>query len=379
MEKKQLNPFVVGKYVSDEYFCDREEETHLMLKQLKNGRNITLISDRRLGKSGLISHVFAQSEIRQQFYTIYVDLYSTSSLAELTQLFSKAVYSCVNQQIMSWRDRFFQIVSSLRLGFKLDVITGAPSFDIGIADIPSPSVTLEQIFSFINQLDKPCIVAFDEFQQITVYPEKRTDALLRTFIQQCKHAQFVFAGSRKHMMTQLFLSPTQPFYQSTINIGLDPLDKEVYINFAQRMFEKGGKQVAKEAVSQVYDMFRGITWYVQLMLNEMYTLVSSKEKCTSKHIALAIENVILVQSPFYVELLAALPAKQKSLLYAIVKDHEVRNISSADFIKRHGLNSASSVQSALKGLREKDLLTEHEGCIMIYDVFLEKFIEQQNR
>lgn len=50
------NPFVVGRYVSDEYFCDREKETEFLLKQVDNGRNVAIISPRRMGKTGLIQH-----------------------------------------------------------------------------------------------------------------------------------------------------------------------------------------------------------------------------------------------------------------------------------------------------------------------------------
>ncbi len=48
------NPFVIGKYLSPKYFCDRTEETEFLKKQIENGRDVALISPRRIGKSGLI-------------------------------------------------------------------------------------------------------------------------------------------------------------------------------------------------------------------------------------------------------------------------------------------------------------------------------------
>ena len=75
------NPFVVGKYLSDKYFCDRETETEFLRKQVENGRNVALISPRRLGKSGLIRHLFNQHDIREHYYVFFVDIYATSSLA----------------------------------------------------------------------------------------------------------------------------------------------------------------------------------------------------------------------------------------------------------------------------------------------------------
>ena len=374
MATQVLNPFVIGKYLSQEYFCDREQETAFMLKQIRNGRNVTLIADRRIGKSGLIDHVFAQPEIEKQFYTIVVDLYATGNLSEMVHVLSNEVYRSVKQQSKSWFDKFFQIISSLRVGFKMDVITGAPTFDIGIGDISSPQMTLEQIFDYLEESDKPCVVALDEFQQIANYPEKNIEALLRTYIQRCKKTQFIFLGSRKHMMTQMFLSPSKPFYQSTINTGLEPISRDTYVGFAQRMFGLGNKQVTTEAVGQVYDLCRGITWYMQMLLNEMFTLTKPNTLCETECIEDALRNVIQIQEAFFREILAALPTKQKSLLFAIMKEKQVENITSGAFVRKHKLVSASSVQSALKGLVEKDLVVEQDGVWRIYDIFLENYL-----
>ena len=327
MSNNPINPFVIGKYLSEKYFCDREQETEFLKKQILNGRNMTLIADRRIGKSGLISHVFAQLEMQKQFYTIVVDLYATGSLADMVYTFSNEVYRSVQQQSQSWLDKFFQVISSLRVGFKLDPVTGSPAFDIGLGDITTPEMTLEQVFAFLETSGKPCIVAFDEFQQVSNYPEKNIEALLRTQIQRCKKTQFIFSGSRKHLMTQMFLSPSKPFYQSTINMGLEPIPRETYIDFAKRMFVLGNKQVTDEAVKQVYDLCRGITWYMQMLLNEMFALTSIGGECKPDIVTEALHSVVQVQEPFYREILAALPIKQKSLLplrattYSLVHAH----------------------------------------------------------
>lgn len=371
---KEINPFVIGKYVSDKYFCDREEETSAIQKHLLNGRNVTLISDRRIGKSGLISHVFAQPSMQKQFYTINVDLYSTNSLSELVCMLSNEVYRSLYQHTASWRDTFFRIISSLRVGFKLDPLTGAPSFDVGVGDITTPEMTLEQIFDYLEKANKPCVVAFDEFQQITNYAEKNVEALLRTYIQRCKQTQFIFAGSRKHLMAQMFLSPSKPFYQSTINMGLDVIEKETYISFAQRMFAFGKKTIDSDLVSFVYDACRGITWYMQVLLSEMYNLTDKETQCPKEAYQQALQNIVLVQEPFYHEIITSLPARQKALLFALADAGKAENITSIQFVQKHKLQSPSSVQAALKGLNEKDMVTKIGDSWMVYDVFFQHFI-----
>lgn len=165
-ELEVLNPFIVGKYVSDKYFCDRSEETAFLRKQIQNGRDVALISPRRIGKSGLIQHFFNQSDIKEQYYVFFIDIYATTSLAEFVYTLGKEIYAQLKPQSTLWKEKFFQIISSFRIGFKLDSMTGEPSFDLGLGDIQAPQTSLDEIFAYIEEADKPCIIAIDEFQQI---------------------------------------------------------------------------------------------------------------------------------------------------------------------------------------------------------------------
>lgn len=376
-QNNQPNPFVIGKYVSDEFFCDREKDTELVKKQITNGRNMTLIADRRIGKSGLISHVFAQPDIQQDYYTIIVDLFATNSLSEMVSIWGKELYRQVQIQSKSWRDKFFDVLTSLRVGLKYDPVSGMPTFDLGMGDISMPKLTLDQIFDYLEMADKPCVVAFDEFQQIMYYPEKDIEALLRTYIQRCKKTQFIFAGSRKHMMTEMFLSPTRPFYQSTINLGLDLIPLEIYVDFAQKMFKRGEKAIEADAVEEIYNTYHGVTWYLQLLMNEMYYLTPKGGTCTKESIEPAIQNTLRVQESTFLNLLANIPPRQKELLFAIAKAGIAENINSSEFIQKYKLQSSSSIQSALKGLEEKDIvICSVDKKWRIYDTLLEQYIRR---
>lgn len=253
------NPFVVGKFLSDRYFCDRVAETDFLRKQVENGRDVALISPRRLGKSGLIHHLFNQPDIREHYYLFFVDIYATSSLAEFVYLLGKEIYEVLKPLSTVWKENFFQFMTSLRVGFKLDPITGLPGLDLGLGDIHSPETTLDEIFSYLAQADKPCIIAIDEFQQIQTYSENNVEALLRTKIQQCQTAQFIFAGSKRHMMSNMFNSPAKPFYQSAISMGLEAIPVDTYADFAIRLFEERGKSVEREAIEKVWKLFDGYT------------------------------------------------------------------------------------------------------------------------
>lgn len=364
-----LNPFIVGRYISPDYFCDRKNETAFLIKQIENGRNVALISPRRMGKTGLIHHTFHQTELNKQFYTFFVDIYATTSLSELVYLLGKAIYDELKSKGKVWTERFFQIITSLRMGFKLDAMSGEPSFDISLGDIQTPQTTLDEIFAYLETADKPCIVAIDEFQQISNYEEKNVEAMLRTKIQQCKQTMFIFAGSKRHLMSNMFNSSSKPFYQSAICMGLDPIPLDTYTEFASHLFELRGKHVSKELTAKVYQQFNGCTWFVQMMMNELFALTGHDELCDIDKLETAEQNVIMTQESSYKDLLAHLAPKQKLILQAIAREGTAKNVTSSAFIKKYNLPSASSVQSAIKGLLKNDIITQEDDGYRIYDYF----------
>lgn len=372
-----VNPFIVGRYVSDRYFCDRQKETAFLIKQIENGRNVALISPRRMGKTGLIQHCFNQPRFKDDYYTFFVDIYATTSLAEFVYLLGKAIYEELKPKKVAWTDRFFQIISSLRVGFKLDAMTGEPSFDIGLGDIQTPLTTLDEIFQYLELADKPCLVAIDEFQQIGSYEEKNVEALLRTKIQQCKQTMFIYAGSQRHIISNMFNSSSKPFYQSAISMGLEPIPLDAYTDFAIRMFEERGKHVEVALVEEVYRLFDGCTWFMQMMMNELFALTDHDELCGMDKLDTAWKNVIQMQEGSYKDQLSRLAPKQKLVLQAIAKEGVASSITSSAFIKKYSLPSASSVQSAIKPLLKYDLVTQEEGKYRVYDYFFAEWLRKE--
>ena len=81
------NPFVVTGKIAPEYFCDRVEESARLIKSVTNGNNLVIISPRRMGKTGLIQFCYDKPEIREEYYTFFIDILHTSSLREFTKNF----------------------------------------------------------------------------------------------------------------------------------------------------------------------------------------------------------------------------------------------------------------------------------------------------
>lgn len=375
MQVADFNPFLIRGYKDKEHFCDRNVETKKLIRLLKNGNDVILAAPRRIGKSGLIHHCFAQEELND-FYVFYIDIYSTNCLADFVTVLGAEIADKLKSKGQKALEKFWNIVTSLRAGINFHP-SGEASLNIQIGDIKESNTTLKEIFDFLNSADHPCIIAIDEFQQITEYPEKNMEALLRTFIQKCNNAHFIFSGSHRHIMTQMFFSPNRPFYQCAASMSLDCIDLQTYTEFAKNLFEKRGKKLEAEVVKAIYEDVDGLTWYVQKLLNELYALTPKGEICTQDLLSVALNNILDSYDHNYTDLIRLLSTRQKSLLLAIAKEGKASNIQGSDFVNRHKLTSASSVQSGVRTLLEKAYVTEESGKYYIYDIFMQRWLERK--
>lgn len=354
---KETNPFVVKGAIEPQYFCDRVAETERMVKSITNGNNLVLISPRRMGKTGLIHHCFEQSEFKD-YYTFFIDILHSSSLREFTFVFGREVFERLLSKGKKMKKMLLQTMESLQGSFGIDPVTGNPTFGLQLGDIASADYTLEEIFQCLEQADKPCIVAIDEFQQITNYPEKNVEALLRSYIQRTTNISFIFAGSERHIMQEMFQMESRPFYYSAEMMELNAIKKEVYVPFIMQKFEEKHRKIDLNLVENVYDLFNGHTFYVQKTFNEAFLNTPKRGACTIKTISESIETLLEIYSPFFKVMLSEMPEKQKEVFYSIALDGSAEAITSAEFIDRHSLSSASSVQAASKRLLDRDLITK---------------------
>lgn len=372
---KLNNPFVTNGYAGAEYFCDREVETKQITELLSNENNIALISPRRIGKTELIHHCFEQPEIKDKYYTFVIDIYSTNSVSDLVNMFGKAIIDELRPLGRKVWEKFINIVSSIRSEISFD-INGQPSWGLGIGEIKNPEVTLDEIFAYLNNADKPCLVAIDEFQQIINYGDKRMEALLRTYVQRCVNAHFIFSGSHRHLMGEIFTSPARPFYQSVVLMNLKPLSLDKYREFAIDKFEERGKTLDPQVADEVYSRFDGITSYMQRIMNVLFLKTQKGSTCTTAMIDDAIDYNLDIASDTYESMLRQMPEKQRAVFIAISAEGTAKSVRSGAFAKKYHLPSPSSVNSAIKGLLEKDFITQSGDAYVVYDKFFDLWIQR---
>ncbi|MBR4534998.1 MAG: ATP-binding protein [Bacteroidaceae bacterium] len=368
MKKLPLNPFICQGYESPKYFCDRDKETKLMISTLYNGRNITLISPRRLGKTGLIWNTFHQIQSENKdAICIYIDIFPTKNQNELVNMLGSAVFNAAISKGKVFGRKIIDVLGALRPVVGIDSLTGMPNVTVNI-DPAQSEMSIKSIFNHLNRIEKEVFIAIDEFQQITNYPETGTEAMLRSHIQFLHNIHFIFSGSKQHLMSEMFMSPQRPFYQSTDIMNLLPLNENVYYEFANGFFKDNGGVLNEEVFHELYNTFDGYTWYIQSILNRLYENYRKVESI--EQLRGTILFVTESKSPQYESLTQLITENQFALLKAIAKEGIVTEPTGKDFLKKYRLSSASSIKTALESLSDKELIYRQSNGYIVYDRFL---------
>ena len=372
-----INPFIVSGKIPEAYFCDRIDESIQLEKSLTNQLNVVLTSSRRMGKTSLVDFVFNKPAISDEYITIFVDILQTTTFREFIFSLGTAVFDAVASRSEKWRKQFVTFMKSLSGSFGYDPIQNTPTFDVRLGDIQLPEYTLREIFQYLESVDKRCLVVIDEFQQITRYPEKNVEEILRTHIQKLSNANFVFSGSRRRLMEEMFFSAKRPFYQSAKPLRLEAINQDVYFDFAQSHFQQAGKDISKEAFTYVYETFWGVTLYVQRLMKDAYIDTLPGTTCDIDMVKRLTDNYIRENDSHLREQLSFVTEAQKELLYAIHAEGQVQSITSSAFNRKHRLRSPSSTQSAALKLLEYDLITRKEKTYSLSDPLMDLWLSRR--
>ena len=360
------NPFLISGYYSPEFFCDRERETETILDALYNGRNLTLMSPRRMGKTGLISHAFYRlSERNADIKTFYLDIYSTQNFQDFVKLFANTVLGQLDDMPQKALARVGRFLKSCRPVMSFDD-SGKPTFSIDV--VPSAEeATLKEIFEYLASSEKRCYIAIDEFQQIAEYPEKGVEALLRSYIQFLPNVNFIFAGSKQHVLAEMFTSAKKPFYQSTQLMTISAIEKQEYYDFAQSFFAGQGKELPLDVFSYLYDRYEGHTWYIQCVLNRLFSYSQVIDKALIDNIVM---QLVSEYGYTYSELIKLYTAGNVRLLKAIASEGFVKEPLAGTFLNKYDLKAASSVNVSLQKLLKNEMVYPSERGYTIYDRLL---------
>jgi len=376
-KKDKYNPFLVKGYDKDILFCDREKETEQLLNNALNGRDTTLVSPRKYGKTGLIFHLFDYIErTNKDFETIYVDLFYTRSLADFIKALGDALVKLPEHT--SFGQRIAQFFKQLRPILSFDSLTGDPQVSFTYQTEADKENTLAGILEFLNNQPKPVLIALDEFQQVAEYPE-RMEAMLRGHIQNLHNLHFIFSGSRQALMTEMFLSPKRPLFSQTSLMTLDKISADKYSAFIKRLFTESNISITDEALTYILEWTRRHTFYTQSLCNKLYSF--NPETIDIEVVKKACVDVLEQSESAFMQYRELLTSIQWKMLIAIAKEGEVTQINSGGFLQKYGISGTTSSRRTIKTLIEKELVlalpNKKQTVYQVYDVFFSHWLARE--
>ena len=372
-----FNPFILSPHTPVRYFCDRKTETDEIIKYLGNGSNITLISPRRLGKTGLIYHIFDVLEEKDADYeTYYIDIYPSHSFEDFLALTAEAIYTKTAGR--SAIRSFLDTLKSFRPVLSTDPVTGKAQFSFTFQSDTEKRYTLKSLLDYLESRKKKVIVAIDEFQQIRSYSDISAEATLRTYIQPLKNVQFIFSGSKRHVMADMFTGEKSPFYESSAMYPIGKIDEEEYSSFIHKQFIDNGKTITDEAVGFILEWTKRHTFYTQFLCNRVF--LGTRKEATLTEVLVAIDMIFKENEEAFLERRNLLTGRQWNYLIAVAKEGELSQPTSNEFLQKYHLGAQSSSLRTLEALVEKELVLETKSTAgssySVYNVFLSRWLER---
>jgi len=371
-----VNPFLTIGYISKSYFCDREYELKILTKNVKNNINTTLISARRLGKSALIQRLFEDLE-EENYACIYVDIYACTNIKDFTEALALTIFNKFPHKKGIGR-RFFDFLKNLRPVITYNDLSGKPEIRFEFVQPAAFEHTLRSLLQFLDNQQMQIVLAIDEFQQIADYPEKNTEAFLRTIIQTLKHTQFIFSGSKKHLMLEMFNTANRPFFSSTQVMGLAEIQEDKYKAFIQEKFTERKRQITDEAIDFILSWTLSHTYYTQVICNSVFA--EGKKNVGIEQVKHVCDEQLNLQQINYMQYRSLLSPIQWQLLIAIAKEGWVAEPQAQRFLQKYNIGAASSAKKALEALLDKEMVvsveTKEKTVYRVYNIFLMRWLDR---
>jgi hypothetical protein len=371
------NPFVYGRYVTGEAFTDREDELAYLVRELSSNGRIFLISPRRYGKSSLLQR--ARSELlKKGLLVAYFDLYKIATMNQFAEAYATAILDSAKSKRRKFMKWITDFLPRLRPKISFEA-PEAPSVSLDYSLESEESwKELEAIYHLPQKIaaqeKKKFVVMFDEFQEIEKLGGAALEKQLRAAIQSHDRVNYVFAGSKRHVLYDMISSRARAFYQLGEVLNLQKIPPEDMARFIRENMAATSFKIDEAAVQLILEEMRNIPNNVQLLCHRLWAENQNAKRISTTEVQRTIRNLILAYGPVFAEIWDTLTLYQQKLLRAVAQTSGVA-LTSIRNIKRLELRSSSAVSRGLKLLQQKGLVDKENEHYVFTDVFFEKWVQ----
>ena len=370
-----MNPFSYGTIVKGGSFYDRSEECARIVNTLSGGNNVVLYAPRRFGKTSLIFKVIEQLE-EADFVCIYFDFMPVFSAESFFRLYTKAL-SAKQSNLNKFASLFSSIIKTIRpvLSFGQD---GIPELSVDFANSEVNETVVSQLLDIPEMLagkNRRVVVFLDEFQEISKLKSINFEALLRSKVQQQQKTNYLFFGSKTHLLTEMFNDKRKAFYHSAFQMSIGSMPQQDTIDFLRAKFASSSIHIDVETAKYLISVAADIPHYIQFLASEVWQyMVNSQTTVSKAMVDECAQRVVALKSDYCMELFDRRSQNQKQLLKALTQ--EGKNIFSANYINKHRLSALSTLQRSVKDLVNNGIIEKRGGEYFIADPFFRMFVAQ---
>ena len=363
--------FVYGIAVTDYNFTGRIEETRRLKANFEAGINSILISPRRWGKTSLVDHVCRQF-VDNDIITVRLDIFGCKTEYDFYNTLAVAVLKQTASKVQLWMDEARDFLARLtpKIGIPIDP-TSEISVSLGITpETHTPEEILNLVETIATRKKRHIVVCIDEFQQVGEFDNtKEVQAKLRSAWQHHHYTSYCLYGSKRHMMSKIFLNRSMPFYQFGDLLWLQKIPTNDWMDYIISHFETAGKHISEQMVERICETVDNYPSYVQHLALILLNHLPQGGSVTEDMMPSAISELISTNEALYMQQVEPLSGYQMNLLKAIVSGihsgyNEKRVRSMFD------LGSPSNMVRLRDALIERDLVySEMQQLHLIDPVF----------
>lgn len=369
-----MNPFRYGQVVGSDDFCPRPDLVKQLIGFIESGQNVVLQGERRMGKTSLIHEALRRLK---RFRAVYTDLLEVKTADDLARRMIKAVASAEGRA--GTLEKLGRALAHLRPSFGVDPMTGQLSVSLD-PRIELRAESIETILDLVAGMQKsrPVAVVFDEFQDVLNIPDsKRTLALLRSKIQFHGEVAYIFAGSVRNRMSDIFDNPESPFFKSAAKLDVGRLGQGEFAEFLAKRFAKGRRSVTDETLHEIMSMADFVPGDTQQLCGALWDVSSPGDELTSKRFAEALELIFSRESKGYEAVLVQVTGQQMKCLRGLARLGGASPLSAA-FLEGAGITLPASVKKALNRLVQLKVIYRHQGEYKFVNPFFKQWLLWNN-
>lgn len=354
------NYFPLG-IAKGEAFCNRVHERKQLISNTEKNKHTIVISPRRFGKSSLVLSSLEETNLPYE----RVDLFVAVNVKTVEEQILKGVKNLLTR-ISSVPEQAVGFIKNYIKSLKSKWIVGTDGVNIEL--IPekgsdSASVIMESLQMLENVLskkNKKAVFFIDEFQEIGVLAHASgIEGAIRHVAQESENLRFIFSGSNRHILANMFDDRSSPLYMLCDRITINRIHEQDYIAYLNKIAQKTWKKNLNSiAIDEIFKLTERHPYYMNVLCDKVWTY-SGKKLPTIEVINIVWEEYILQEESKIAKDLSSLNTSQKKILIAISQGIS-KDLTSKDILRKFNLTSAAIIKS-LKLLEEQDYVGRYKN------------------